>query len=83
MFGFAQEERVFDDKDDPPLQMDGDDDCYVPLAGTATKAASKGCNHPQSMDESGRGPRRAIAEAIARPLEVQPSINITVVSFSK
>ncbi len=35
------------------------------------------------ISESSQGPRRAIAEAVARPLGVQPSINITVVSSSK
>ncbi len=30
---------------------------------------------PQSMDESGQGPRTAVAEAVASPLGVQPSIH--------
>ncbi len=43
--------------------MDDDDDHYAPRAGTAPKAGSKGHDRPQSMDESSRGPRRAVAEA--------------------
>jgi hypothetical protein len=63
--------------------MDNDDDHYAPSAGTTPKAGSKGHDHPQSMDKSGWGPRRAIAKAVASPLVVQPRINITVVSSSK
>jgi hypothetical protein len=36
----------------------------------------------QSMNESGRGPRTAVAEAVANPLGVQPSINSTGISSS-
>jgi hypothetical protein len=60
--------------------VDDDDDPYAPSAVAAPKAISKGNDHPQSMGEFGRGPRRAVAEAVARPLGIQPSINITVVS---
>jgi hypothetical protein len=34
------------------------------------------------MDESGRGPRKAVAEAVASPLGVQPSINSAGISSS-
>jgi hypothetical protein len=37
---------------------------------------------PQDMDESGRGPRTAVAEAVAGPLRVQPTINSAGVSSS-
>ncbi len=36
----------------------------------------------QSMDESGRGPRNAVAEAVASPLGVQPTINSAGISSS-
>ncbi len=36
----------------------------------------------QDMDESGRGPRTAVAEAVAGPLRIQPTINSTGVSSS-
>jgi hypothetical protein len=54
--------------------MGDDDDHYAPSAGIAPKGDNKGHDHLQSMDESGQGPRRAVAEAVARPLGVQPSI---------
>jgi hypothetical protein len=34
----------------------------------------------QDVDESGRGPRTAVAEAVASPLGVQPTINSAGVS---
>jgi hypothetical protein len=55
----------------------------TPRVGTAPKAGSEDDVPLQSMDESGRGPRTAIAEAVAGPLGVQPSINSTVVPSSK
>jgi hypothetical protein len=81
MSGSAQDGRVFDDEGDH--SVGNDDDHYAPSAGTALKAISKGHGRPQSMDESGRGPRRAVAEAVASPLGVQSGINSTVVSSSK
>ncbi len=36
----------------------------------------------QDVDESGRGPRTAVAEAVASPLGVQPTINSAGVSSS-
>jgi hypothetical protein len=36
----------------------------------------------QSMDESGRGPRTAVAVAVVSPLGVQPSINSAGISSS-
>ncbi len=36
----------------------------------------------QDVDESGRGPRTAVAEAVAGPLRVQPTINSAGVSSS-
>jgi hypothetical protein len=60
--------------------MDDDDDHYAPRGDAAPKEGDE--DDPlQSMDESGRGPRRA--EAIARPLLVQPSMDSTECSSSK
>jgi hypothetical protein len=53
----------------PTLVAYGEDH-YAPSAGTAPKAVSKGHDRPQNMDESGREPRRAVAEAVASPLGV-------------
>jgi hypothetical protein len=36
----------------------------------------------QDVDESGRGPRIAVAEAVAGPLGVQPTINSAGISSS-
>jgi hypothetical protein len=56
--------------------MDDEDDDYAPVqAGTAPKAGSTEDVLLQSMGESGRGQRSAVAEALASPLGVQPSIN--------
>ncbi len=52
-----------------------------PRAVSAPKADSEEGVPLQSMDESGWGPRKAIAEAVAGPLGVQPSIN-SAVNFS-
>ncbi len=51
-----------------------------PPCRSRPKAGSKGHGRPQNLDESGRGPRRAVAKAVASPLGVQRSINITVFS---
>ncbi len=53
-----------------PTPVDDDDDHYAPSAGTAPKAVRKGHDRPQSMDESGLGPRRAVAKAVVSPLGV-------------
>jgi hypothetical protein len=57
----------------PPLQVDDDDDHYDP-APARPPSQQRGRCPPQSVDESGQGPRTAEAEAVACPLEVQPSI---------
>ncbi len=54
--------------------MDDADDRYAPHAGIAPKAGGVEDDPLQSMDKSGRGPRRAIAEAVACPLGVQPTL---------
>ncbi len=60
-----------------------DDDHYAPPAGITPKAGGLEDDPLQSMDESGRGPRRAVAEAVACPLGVQPGIDSTEYSSSK
>jgi hypothetical protein len=52
------------------------------LAGIAPKAGCEDDVLLQSMDESGRGPRKAVAEAVASPLGVQHSINSAGISSS-
>jgi hypothetical protein len=54
--------------------MDNEDDHYAPVQ-VLPQAGDEDDVLPQSMDESGRGPRNAIAEAVASPLGVQPTIN--------
>ncbi len=51
----------------------------------ASKDEVKGNNSARQMDESGLGPKRAVAEAkaIARPLKNQPGIHSTEDSSSK
>jgi hypothetical protein len=44
---------------------------------SGTEGEAKADNFRQHMDESGQGPRRTVAEAIAHPLEIQPSIDNT------
>jgi hypothetical protein len=57
--------------------MDDEDDDYASVqAGTAPKAGSMDNVLLQSMGESGRGPRNAVAEAVASPLRVQLSITV-------
>ncbi len=65
----------------PPLQMDDDDNHYAPVQATPQGGQRRRCP-PQSMDESGRGARKAVAEAVVSPLGVQPSINNAGVSSS-
>jgi hypothetical protein len=66
----------------PPLLMGDDDDHYAPVQAPPQRASEDDVLL-QSMDESGRGPRRAVAEAVASPLGVQPSINSAGISSSK
>jgi hypothetical protein len=61
--------------------MDDEDDHYAPVQASP-RAEDEGDVLLQSMDESGRGPRRAVAEAVASPLGVQPNINSAGVSSS-
>jgi hypothetical protein len=64
--------------------MDDEDDDYTPVqAGTAPKAGSTDDVLLKSMGESGWGPRSAVAEAVASPLGVQPSINSAGISSPK
>ncbi len=64
--------------------MDDEDDDYTPVqAGTAPKVGSMDDVLLQSMGESSRGPRSAVAEAVASPLGVQPSINSAGISSPK
>ncbi len=65
----------------PPLQMDDDDDHYAPAPVPPQAQLRRRCP-PQSMDESGQGPRTAIAVAVASPLGVQPSMNSAGISSS-
>jgi hypothetical protein len=44
------------------------------------KAKGKGRRLRRSKDEHGRGPKRAVAEAVARPLKIQPGIQNTLES---
>ncbi len=72
----------------PPLLIDDEDDEYAPVqAGTAPKAGSTDDVLLQNVGESGRGPRSAVAEAVAEavasPLGVQPSINSAGISSPK
>jgi hypothetical protein len=46
-------------------------------ADSAAKGEGKADNSCQAHDESGQGPRRAVAKAIARPLRIHPSIDNT------
>ncbi len=77
MFGSAQNGRVLDDEEDPHsswtmLTITTPPCRYCPKGGQQRDGAL------QSMDESGQGPRKAVAEAVAGPLGVQPSINNAV-----
>jgi hypothetical protein len=63
-----------------PTPIDDGDDHYAPRAEDDQRRAARDTIAPEKLDESGRGPRRAIAEAIASPLGVQPSIDITAFS---
>jgi hypothetical protein len=61
--------------------MDDDDDSYASCR-CRPKAGSEDDVLLHSMDESGQGPKNAVAEAVASPLGVQPSINSAGVSSS-
>ncbi len=61
--------------------MDDDDDHYAPVPAPPQAQQRRRCP-PQSMDESGQGPRTAVAVAVASPLGVQPSINSARISSS-
>jgi hypothetical protein len=64
--------------------MDDEGDDYAPMqAGTAPKVGSVDNVLPQSMGESGRVPRSAVAEEVASPLGVQPSIDSAGISSPK
>ncbi len=54
--------------------MDDEDDHYAPRQ-IRPRAGGEDDVLLQSMDESGRGPRKAVAEAVASPLGIQPTIN--------
>ncbi len=82
MFGSAQNGQVLDDEEDPhsswTMLMVTTPPCrYRPKGGQQRD------DPLQSMDETGQGPRKAIAEDVAGPLGVQPSIYNAVVSSSK
>jgi hypothetical protein len=62
--------------------MDDDDDHYAPVK-IPPRAGSEDDVTLQSMDESGQGPRKAVAEAVASSLGVQPGINSAGISSSK
>jgi hypothetical protein len=81
MFGSAQEESNIRCRRRPPLQMDDDDDHYAPAPAPPQAQQRRRCP-PQSMDESGQGPRTAVAVAVASPLGVQPNINSAGISSS-
>jgi hypothetical protein len=59
--------------------MDDEDDHYAPHVGASQSQQRRRCP-PQSMEESGQGPRTAVAIAVESPLGVQPSINSTGIS---
>jgi hypothetical protein len=60
-----------------PRQAGGGDEGLLLVGVDLMVKASR-----QDVDESGRGPRTAVAEAVASPLGVQPTINSAGVSSS-
>jgi hypothetical protein len=63
--------------------MDDEDDHYAPVQASPPEPEAKTMSLDlQSMDESGRGPRTAVAEAVASPLGVQLTINSAGISSS-
>jgi hypothetical protein len=81
LLGSAQEESNIRCRRLPPLQMDDDDDRYAPAPAPPQAQQRRRCP-PRSMDESGRGPRTAVAIAVASPLGIQPNINNAGISSS-
>ncbi len=81
VFGSAQDESNIRCQRQPPLQMDDDDDHYAPAPALPQAQQRRRCP-PQSMDESGQGPRTAVAVAVASPLGLQPDINSAGISSS-
>jgi hypothetical protein len=81
MLGSSQNERILDDEDNPHSTWTMKT-ITTPLCRYRPRAGSEDDVPLQSMDESGRGPRKAVAEAVASPLGVQPSINSDGVSSS-
>jgi hypothetical protein len=61
--------------------MDDDDEHYAPAPAPPQAQLRRRCP-PQSKEESGQGPRTAVAVAVAGPLGVQPSINSAGISSS-
>jgi hypothetical protein len=59
-----------------PRQAGGGDEGLLVGVDLMVKASH------QDVDESGQGPRTAVAEAVASPLGVQPTINSAGVSSS-
>ncbi len=82
MFGSAQHERILGVEDGPHSRWTMMTTTTPPCSHRPKAVGSEDNVLLQSMDESGRGPRIAVAEAVASPLEVQPSINSAGVSSS-
>jgi hypothetical protein len=80
LFGSAQDESNIRCRR-PPLQMDDGDDHYAPAPAPPQAQQRRRCP-PQGMEESGQGPRTAVAVAVASPLGVQPDINSAGISSS-
>jgi hypothetical protein len=81
LLGSAQDESNIRCRRLPPLQMDDYDDRYAPAPAPPQAQQRRRCP-PRSMDESGRGPRTAVAVAVASPLGIQPNINNAGISSS-
>jgi hypothetical protein len=72
---------ILDDEDDPHSRWMMKT-TTTPLCRYHPRVGSEGDVLLQSIDESGWEPRRAVAEAIASPLGVQPNINSAGISSS-
>jgi hypothetical protein len=73
-----------DGKDDPSLMRDDDDERHVWGQSPIRRRQGEWGDSAGRMDGSSQGPRRAVAEAIAHPLRIQPCMySNTIESSSK